>query len=199
MNLACIEKFTSDFVIRLMPQANRTYVKRYWPAVYMALDEADLDYEEMMLMAFSTIAAEAGDFDITVREYVSRYNTSEEARAAGHYFDMYDGRGDLGNRGAPDCYKYRGGGAVQLTGRYNYVEIGKALGLPLEEKPELIENPVVSARALALFLGRRKMEINAALHNRDYGKARRLVNGGAHGLDEFQSTYLRGLRLIGKG
>jgi len=165
----------------------------------MALDEADLDYEEMMLMAVATIAAEAGDFDITVREYVSRYNTSETARAAGHYFDMYDSRTDLGNQGKPDGYKYRGGGAVQLTGRYNYREIGKELELPLEEKPELIENPVVSARALALFLSRRKMEINAALRNKDYAKARRLVNGGAHGLDEFQSTYLRGLRLIGKG
>ncbi len=47
-----------------MPQANKTYVRRYWPAVYMALDEADLDYEEMMLMALATIAAEAGDFDL---------------------------------------------------------------------------------------------------------------------------------------
>ncbi len=73
------------------------------------------------------------------------------------------------------------------------------MGVPLEEKPELIENPVVSARALALFLRKRKMEINEALRGRDYAKARRLVNGGAHGLDEFQSTYLRGLRLIGKG
>lgn len=185
--------------MRIMPQANKTYVRRYWPAVYMALDEADLDYEEMMFMALATIAAEAGDFDITVREYVSRYNTSEGARAAGHYFDMYDGRADLGNQGKPDGYKYRGGGAVQLTGRYNYCEIGKSLGIPLEEKPELIENPVVSARALALFLSGRKMEINAALRNKDYAKARRLVNGGAHGLDEFQSTYLRGMRLIGKG
>jgi len=43
------------------------------------------------------------------------------------------------------------------------------------------------------------MEINEALRNKDYRKARRLVNWGAHGLDEFQSTYIRGLRLIGKG
>ena len=57
----------------------------------------------------------------------------------------------------------------------------------------------MSARALALFLRRKKMEINEALRNKDYGKARRLVNGGAHGLDEFQSTYMRGMRLIGKG
>lgn len=199
MNAATLETYTSDFVVGLMPMANKVYVRRYWPVVYMALDESGLDYPEMILMSLATIAAEAGDFDITVREYVSRYNTSEEAKAAGHYFDRYDDREDLGNRRMPDGYMYRGGGAIQLTGRHNYAEIGQALGLPLEDKPELIEHPVVSARALALFLGKRKMEINKALREKDYGKARRLVNGGAHGLDEFQSTYLRGLRLIGQG
>jgi len=117
-----------------MPQANRTYVRRYWPSVFMALDENVLDYEEMILMALATIAAEAGDFDITVREYVSRYNTTDNARAGGHYFDMYDSRAELGNEGEPDGCKYRGGGAIQLTGRYNYRAVGKELGLPLEEK-----------------------------------------------------------------
>jgi putative chitinase len=102
MNLACLEDFTSDFVITLMPQSNKAYVRRYWPVVYMALDEADLDYEEMMLMVLATIAAKAGDFDITVREYVSRNNTSDKPGAEGHYFDMYDNRADLGNKGEPD-------------------------------------------------------------------------------------------------
>lgn len=95
--------------------------------------------------------------------------------------------------------RYRGGGAVQLTGRYNYRDVGKEMGVPLEDKPELIENPIVSARALALFLRKRKMDINQALRDGNYGRARRLVNGGSHGLDAFQSTYKRGLRIIGKG
>ncbi len=173
-----------------MPEANRIYVVRYWPVVYMALDERGLDYEEMMLMTLATIAAEAGNFNIAVREYVSRYNTTDEGRARGHYFDKYDDREDLGNRG---------GGAIQPTGKYNYRDIGREMGVPLEDRPELIEHPVVSARALALFLAKRKMEINEALHKKDYRKARRLVNGGSHGLDAFRSTYTRGLRLIGKG
>jgi putative chitinase len=165
----------------------------------MALDEEGLDYEEMMLMALATIAVEAGNFNIAVREYVSRYNTTEEGKQRGHYFDKYDDRSDLGNCGAPDGMRYRGGGAVQLTGRYNFRDVGKEMGVPLEDKPELIENPIVSARALALFLRKRKMEINQALRDGDYRRARRLVNGGSHGLDAFQSTYKRGLRIIGKG
>ncbi len=75
---------------------------------------------------------------------------------------------------------------------------GKALGVPLEEKPELIEHPVVSARALAYYLGSKKAAIDEALAKRDYKKARRLVNGGSHGLDAFQAAYARGMRLSGK-
>ena len=198
MNLACLEKFTSTFVTRILPHANGAYVRQNWPVVYMALDERGLDYESMILMALATIAAEAGDFNICVREYVSRWNTSDEGRGGGKFFDLYDGRADLGNRGEPDGWKYRGGGAVQLTGRYNYAAAGKALGIPLEEKPELIEHPVVSARALAYYLGSKKDAIDEALAKRDYKKARRLVNGGSHGLDAFQAAYARGMRLSGK-
>lgn len=110
MNVACLERFTSDFVIGLTPGANKTYIRRYWPIVYMALDENGLDYDEMVLMTLGTIAAETGNFNITVREYVSRYNTTPEGRRRKHYFDKYDDREDLGNRGKPDGYEYRGGG-----------------------------------------------------------------------------------------
>ncbi len=198
MNLACLEKFTSDFVIKILPHANRTNVRQNWPVLYMALDERGLDYESMILMALATIAAEAGDFNISVREYVSRWNTSDKGKASGKFFDLYDGRGDIGNRGEPDGWRYRGGGAVQLTGRFNYAAAGEAIGIPLEEKPELIEHPVVSARALAYYLHSRKSGIDAALVKGDYKKARRLVNGGSHGLDAFQAAYARGLREIGK-
>lgn len=62
MNLACLQKFSSDFVITLMPEANKTYIKQYWPLVYMALDELGLDYEEMLLMAAIMVIREVLNF-----------------------------------------------------------------------------------------------------------------------------------------
>jgi len=197
MNLACLQKFTSDFVIRLMPEANKTYIKQYWPVVYMALDEYGLDYEEMVLMALGTIAAETGNFNIAIREYVSQYNTSPNGRMMGHSFDLYDHRDDLGNTGKPDGERYRGGGAIQLTGRYNFREVGRKLKIPLEDNPDLIEHPIVSARALAAYLFNKENDIREALGRDDLRQARRLVNGGSHGLDRFESTFRRGERLIG--
>jgi len=162
----------------------------------MALDEAGLDYEEMLLMALGTIAAETGNFNVTVREYVSQYNTSPNGRLMSHYFDLYDDRDDLGNMGKPDGERFRGGGAIQLTGRYNYREVGRKLKIPLEDNPNLIENPIVSARALATFLHNRENDIRQALAEGNLRRARRLVNGGSHGLNRFESTYRRGEKLI---
>ena len=59
---------------------------------------------------------------------------------------VYNGR--LGNRkGSDDGWRFRGGGMMQTTGRYNYTEIGKAIGVDLGERPELIEDATVSLKA----------------------------------------------------
>lgn len=53
----------------------------------------------------------------------------------------------LGNTDVGDGFKYRGRGFLQLTGRYNYRIAGKALGLPLEQNPDLLLQPEVNAKA----------------------------------------------------
>lgn len=54
---------------------------------------------------------------------------------------VYGMRPDLGNAFPGDGWLYRGGGPTQLTGRANYREMGEALGIPLEEKPDLVRDP----------------------------------------------------------
>lgn len=57
----------------------------------------------------------------------------------------------LGNLHVGDGERYKGRGFLQITGRYNYAQAGKALGLPLEQHPELMERPDVAAKAAVWY------------------------------------------------
>jgi peptidoglycan L-alanyl-D-glutamate endopeptidase CwlK len=169
-------------------------IKRNLPFVLVALDQAQLRDRLMVLAALATIRAETASFE-PVAEGRSRYNTSPDPN--GHPFDLYDKRKDLGNRGAPDGARFRGRGYVQLTGRANYATFGRSIGLKgkLLENPDLASDPEIAAKLLAAFLKDKERRLKEALLDSDYAGARRLVNGGSHGLDRFVAAYQTGIRL----
>ena len=79
--------------------------------------------------------------------------TTLRERGNEKYFRKYDIRynpvkaNELGNIYPGDGVKFKGRGFIQLTGRANYTEAGKVLQLPLEDKPELLEQPNIAAKA----------------------------------------------------
>ena len=59
---------------------------------------------------------------------------------------VYAGRLGNGNEASGDGFRFRGSGYKQLTGRANFREIGKKIGMDLENNPDLVREPVTSAR-----------------------------------------------------
>ena len=96
----------------------------------------------------------------------------------------------------PDGERFRGRGFVQLTGHDNYTRFGADLGVDLVQHPELANDPVIAARLLARFIKLRELPIKQALLDDDLRTARRLVNGGSHGLDRFTLAYAAGNRWL---
>ena len=186
-------QLTPDVVSRMFPQTPIKNIKDNLPFVRDALIEGRLVDKPMALMALATIRAESESFR-PVGEGESRYNTSPSGRP----FDLYDHRRDLGNEGPPDGASFRGRGFIQLTGRSNYTVFSSQLGLDdeLVRNPELANEPTIAARLLAAFLGAKERAIKEALLIGDLRGARRLVNGGSHGLDRFADAYRRGDSLI---
>ena len=182
--------FTFEIAARMLPGAPRANIEANLPLVLNALVGPQLDDKPMMLMALATIRAETASF-LPLSEGQSKYNTSPE----GHPFDLYDFRAELGNLGPPDGERFRGRGFIQLTGRANYARHGDAIGLGnrLIEEPELACDPEIAARLLASFLKLHEEKIRAALTAGDLREARRLVNGGSDGIDEFEAAYNSGL------
>ena len=96
------------------------------------------------------------------------------------YFERYEGRQDLGNTQTGDGKKYRGRGWIQLTGRYNYTQATKALGIDLVGKPErAAERNVADQTAVWYFESRVFSKLSDP---RDVDRVSYLVNGGDHGL-----------------
>lgn len=180
---------TVEMAARMLPEAPRAHIESNLPLVLNALVAPQLADKDMVLMALATIRAETASF-LPISEGESEWNTSP----GGHPFDLYDWRAELGNQGPPDGERFRGRGFIQLTGRSNYALHGTLLGLGqrLIEEPDLANSPAVAAGLLASFLKQHEEKIRTALAAGDLREARRLVNGGVHGLEEFEAAYRTG-------
>lgn len=94
----------------------------------------------------------------------------------------YEGRADLGNTQRGDGVRFRGRGLLQVTGRANYAACGKALGMDLLAKPELLEQAVNACRSAGWFWQTRGL--NALADAGDQERVTRRINGGVNGLAE---------------
>ena len=174
----------TNLVCKLFPATKPANISRYLPYVAAALGAAKLRDRAMILAALATIRAESEGF-LPIEEFQSQFNTAP----GGAPFALYDGRTNLGNLQPGDGAKFRGRGFVQLTGRDNYQRYGKLLGVDLAEQPDLAKAPEVAAVLLAQFLAACAAPMRVALAAGKFATARKLVNGGAHGLDRFRNVF----------
>jgi hypothetical protein len=175
-----------ELVRKLFPATKPANVARYLPYVSAALLAHGLTDRAMILACMGTIRAESEGF-VPITEYPSQFNTKEGLGP----FSAYDGRKDLGNTKAGDGARFKGRGFVQLTGRANYEHYGKVLGFDLAAAPDLANAPEVAAMLLAAFLADKAKAMREAIADKDLKKARKLVNGGSHGLDRFTDVFER--------
>ena len=173
-------------VAKMFPGVPITNLQTNLPFVLEAMNDAGLGDKDMILMALATIRAETGNFT-PLSEFKSKFNTAP----GGAPFGLYDNRKDLGNQGPPDGANFKGRGYIQLTGRANYKTHGAAIGLgnQLITNPALANQPDIAAKLLTSFLKSKEAKIRAALKKNDLKTARKLVNGGSHGLDQFTQAF----------
>ena len=142
----------------------------------------------MISVALGTIRAETESF-MPIAELPSHFNTLPGQAAFSAYgYETKLGK-TLGNKNPGDGARYRGRGYVQLTGRYNYEKFGKVLDISLVDNPDSACAPEVAACLLAAFLDANREKLAKALAKDDLEAARKVVNGGSHGLERFSETF----------
>ncbi len=179
--------FTVDVVAKIFFDAPRRNVEQHLSVVLEALQLLQLGDRPMVLMALATIRAETAGFE-PLSEFRSRFNTSPN----GTPFDLYDFRTDIGNNGKGHGALYRGRGFVQLTGLANYRKFGPIVKEDLVNHPDRANDPDVAAKLLAYFLKDKEYLVRQDLARSDLRAARRRVNGGSHGLAQFEQAYKTG-------
>lgn len=172
-------------VSKLFPYTRTSSIAKNLPYVTAALAAFGLTDVNMICTALGTIRAETEGF-MPISEFPSHFNTLPGQAA----FSAYDNK--LGNKHPGDGARYRGRGFVQLTGHDNYARFGAALNIPLVDNPDSACAPEVAACLLAAYLDANREKLVSALAKDDLKAARKVVNGGSHGLDRFSDTFLKG-------
>ncbi|HBO4864591.1 TPA: glycoside hydrolase family 19 protein [Pseudomonas aeruginosa] len=96
--------------------------------------------------------------------------------------NTYASRNGNGDEASGDGWRYRGRGLLQITGRANYRAAGAGLGQPLEQEPELLEQPEWAAISAAWWWA--SHDLNELADRGDFAAITRRINGGMNGQAE---------------
>lgn len=146
--------------------------------------QEDLDYTAERLMQVFPTAFNAK----TAKKYAHR-----PVQIANRAYANINGNGD---EASGDGWKYRGRGFIHLTGRENYERVGRAIGQPLLQNPDLASNPEIAAQVALWFWDHRVVPKTA--NYSDTTTATKPINKSLAGLTSRHNKFL-GLRDVLKG
>lgn len=159
---------------------------------------------EIIEAVSETISDVADGFDITTllqrAHFLAQVCAESDGFCTMHEYATgkeYEGRADLGNTHPGDGVRYKGRGLIQLTGRANYREFGKILGLPLEDQPEIATQPNVAVKIACEFWNKKYLN-HLADHDEIIHITRR-INGGLNGLAQRQAYLTRAKSALNAG
>lgn len=104
------------------------------------------------------------------------------------------GTSQLGNTEVGDGWKFRGRGAKQITGRFNYDAIGKKMELDLCTSPELLEDPDLGMRAACIFW--QDKHCNQFANRDEIDGLTRAINGGDNGIVERRAALVKAKEIL---
>jgi len=108
---------------------------------------------------------------------------------------VYANRMGNGPESSGDGWRYRGRGAIQLTGHNNYAAFANDVGMGLDEVVEYLSTPDGAIESAAWFWN--KNNLNEWSDNQDVLTVTKKINGGTHGLQERDHLFQQGMSLLG--
>jgi putative chitinase len=108
---------------------------------------------------------------------------------------VYANRMGNGSEASGDGWKYRGRGAIQLTGKDNYTSFAKSIDKSLDETIAYLETMDGAIESACWFWKSRKL--NEYCDKRDIVTLTKRINGGTNGLADRKAHYDKALKVLG--
>lgn len=174
---------TLDQLTQLYAQQKRERIARFYPFLDEYMRGFAIVGPKREAAFLATIAVESLELTYT-REL-----------GGPSYFDKYDDRVDLGNNEPGDGFRFKGRGLIQITGRANYEEASKALGINYVEDPALMESEEEATRVSCWWWQDNGCNELADVPN--FKAVTRRVNGGLSHYDRRVTYYEKALTILG--
>jgi putative chitinase len=108
---------------------------------------------------------------------------------------IYANRMDNGDTESGDGWRFRGGGLIQLTGRYNYTQFAEAVDMSVEEAVEYVRTKKGALDSACWFWDTN--DINKYCDNADIVGMTKRINGGTIGLEDRKKHWQHALEVFG--
>jgi putative chitinase len=128
----------------ICPKTNHVRLESFVDPLNATASEFAIDSAQREAHFLAQLAHESGCF-LWMREIWGPNAAQKNYEPPSHLAEI------LGNTQAGDGFKYRGRGLIQITGRANYAACGQALGLPLEDQPDLLVEIPNACRSAGWF------------------------------------------------
>ena len=108
---------------------------------------------------------------------------------------IYAGRMDNGATDTDDGWRFRGGGILQLTGRYNYTEFAKEMEMSPEDAVDYVRTKKGALDSACWFWDTNNL--NKYCDAKDVKGATKRINGGYIGLEDREKHYKHAMEVLG--
>ncbi len=158
---------TTKDLLEIAPGASGDRVNKLVPELNRTMIEFDINTPLRQAHFLAQLAHES-----------DRFNALEEYASG----EDYEWRDDLGNVYPGDGVRFKGRGLIQVTGRTNYQDCGRALGVDLVANPKRLSDPDLAARSAGWFWHKNKLNPDA--DRDDVKTVTRVINGGLNGFED---------------
>ena len=203
-------EFTEEMVIEML--RGNEEAEDWYDAMCEILPLWEMDTPERVAMFIAQCGHESNNFKVlsenlnysakALDSLFSKY-FSKAGRDAQEYHRqprkianvIYANRMDNGDTDSGDGWTFRGGGILQLTGRYNYTQFGEEMEMSPEEAVEYVRTKKGALDSACWFWDTNNL--NKYADACDVKGATKRINGGYIGLEDREKHYKHAMEILG--